>query len=401
MAATCCLIVTLAAEVVGYAGLIRADQNGTVEELKTHGDHFVNSKIAEHSGRIVRATGDRLLVEFESPAEAVACAVELQSGIIDRNIGTSPDRRITFRIGVAVDEVARNDDDLITRAVAALPTDTLATLIKPGSEIFGDGRKTAVRLAALAEPAGICISGAVRDAVSDQLPYVFEDIGIQNLDIRTAPVRCYAMGPGSMPLASPRRQIPQSRPKRLRSAAVAAGVFAMFGVWGLALWAWLGANSSKAPVPTAVSVASQIASVGNTSGGAVPAGSTLQSPLVSAAGEKETQASSSPPTLFEIGAAVARGDQPTSLLYINPGNGTASVASIQVPSLLQTRPDSGLAGVGSLQLPPLLQTMLDSGGVADRSTGTYWSQLLRNKSEWYQTRRRSTEPGQSAAGRGG
>jgi len=400
MAATCCLIVTLAAEVVGYAGLIRADQNGTVEELNTHGDHFVNSKIAEHSGRIVRATGDRLLVEFGSPAEAVACAVELQSGIIDRNIGTSPDRRITFRIGVAIDEVARNDDDLITRAVAALPTDTLATLVKPGSEIFDDGRKTAVRLAALAEPAGICISGAVRDAVSDQLPYVFEDIGIQNLDIRTAPVRCYAMGRGSLPLAPRRRQIPQRRPTRLRSAAVAAGVFAMFGVWGLALWTWLGANSSKAPI-SAVSVASQISSVGNTSGGAVPTGSTLQSPLVSAAGEKETRAWSSLPTLFEIGSAVARGDQPTSLLYINPGNGTANVASIQPPSLLRTRPDSGLAGVGSLQLPPLLQTMLDSGGVADRSTGTYWSQLLRNKSEWYQTRRRSTEPGQSAAGRGG
>jgi hypothetical protein len=132
MAAIGRLIVTLAAEVVGYSRLIRADEKGALEQLRAHRDQFVYPKIAEHSGRIVKATDDNLLVEFESPTEAVQCAVELQSGMIDRNIRTLPDRRITFSVGVTMGQVTGNGDDLVIRAVAALPRDTLATLIKPG-----------------------------------------------------------------------------------------------------------------------------------------------------------------------------------------------------------------------------------------------------------------------------
>src|SRR5271163_3338213 len=102
MAAIDRLIVMLAAEVVGYSRLIRADEKGTLEQLEAHRDQFVYPKIAEHSGRIVSATGDCLLVAFESPTEAVRCAVELQGGMIDRNIRTLPDPRITFRVGVSV-----------------------------------------------------------------------------------------------------------------------------------------------------------------------------------------------------------------------------------------------------------------------------------------------------------
>ena len=99
MAATGRPIVMLAAEVVGYATLIRADEKGTLEQLEARRNQFVYPKIAEHSGRLVRATGDCLLVEFQSPTEAVRCAVELQRGIVDRNIGTLPDRRITSASG--------------------------------------------------------------------------------------------------------------------------------------------------------------------------------------------------------------------------------------------------------------------------------------------------------------
>ena len=174
MAATDRLIVTLAAEVVGYSRLIRADEKGALEQLEAHRNQFVYPKIAEHSGRIVRATGDNLLVEFESATEAVRCAAELQSGMIGRNIRTLPDRRITFRIGVSFGQVTGNGDDLVTRAVAALPRDTLATLIKPGAEVYLGRGNIAVRLAALAEPAGICVSGVVRDAIRDRLPYLFK-----------------------------------------------------------------------------------------------------------------------------------------------------------------------------------------------------------------------------------
>jgi adenylate cyclase len=169
MAAIGRFIVTLAAEVVGYSKVIRADEKGALEQLEAHRDQFVRPKIAEHSGRIVRATDDNLLVEFESATEAVRCAVELQNGMIDRNIRTLPGRRITFRIGVTIGQAPDNGDDLVSRAVAALPRDTLATLIKPGAQGHGEHGNIAVRLAALAEPAGICISGAVRDAIRDQL----------------------------------------------------------------------------------------------------------------------------------------------------------------------------------------------------------------------------------------
>lgn len=187
------LIVMLAAEVVGYPTLIQADEKGTLEQLEAHRDQFIYPKIAEHSGRLVRATGDCLLVEFESQTEAVRCDVELQRGMVDRNIRTLPDRRITFRIGVSVGAVTSNDDDLVSRAVAALSRDSLAPLIKPGSEFYGEPGNMAVRLAELAQPAGICISNAVQDAIRDRLPYMFEDIGKHNVEIGAAPVHCCAV----------------------------------------------------------------------------------------------------------------------------------------------------------------------------------------------------------------
>jgi adenylate cyclase len=270
MAAIGRLIVMLAAEVVGYATLIRADEKGTLEQLQAHRDQFIYPKIAEHSGRLVRATGDCLLVEFESPTEAVRCAVELQRGMVDRNIRTLPNRRITFRIGVSVGEVTANDDDLVSRAVAALSRDSLAPLIKPGSEFYGEPGNMAVRLAELARPAGICITDAVQDAIRDRLPYVFEDIGKHNVEIGAAPVHCYAVNADFVAF-KPRlaaAHSPQSRAKRLRTAAVAVSVFATVGIWGAALLAWLGANSSTAVIPATVSAGPPVLYAGVTADGA-------------------------------------------------------------------------------------------------------------------------------------
>ena len=102
MAAIGRLIVMLATDVAGYASLIGADEAGTLERLEAHRHQLVYSKIEEHHGRVVRATAGSLLVEFASPTEAVRCAVELQVGMIDRNISTAPDRRIAFRVGIDV-----------------------------------------------------------------------------------------------------------------------------------------------------------------------------------------------------------------------------------------------------------------------------------------------------------
>ncbi len=181
MAAIDRLIVMLAAEVAGYARLIRADKKGTLEQLEAYRDQFVYPKIAEHSGRIVRATGDCLLVEFEGPAEAVRCAVELQCGTTNRTVRTSPDRRITFRVGVTAGQVAGKwRTILVSRAVAALPSDTLATLTKPGAEFYGERGNTAMA------PCGdwpsrqaSAFPAPSRTPFDDQLPYRFEDIGKQ------------------------------------------------------------------------------------------------------------------------------------------------------------------------------------------------------------------------------
>jgi len=378
MAAIDRLIVTLAAEVVGYSRLIRADEKGALEQLEAHRNQFVHPKIAEHSGRIVRATGDNLLVEFESATEAVRCAAELQSGMIGRNIRTLPDRRITFRVGVSSGQVSGNGDDLVTRAVAALPRDTLATLIKPSAEVYLGRGNIAVRLAALAEPAGICISGAVRDAIRDQLPYLFKDIGKQNLKIGAPPVHCYALKLGAVGSGT--------RPMTLRIAAVAAGVFAAVGVCGVASWVWLAANSSTAPIRAPVTAGSHVPPVGTTADGA-PARPSQQSPVASStaadtdnqappssqtplasgtAADKSIHLPSSQVALSEIGAVVVRGKQAPAALQTTPDNGTAALGGIQAPSVLPTTPNSGAAVVRGKQEASALQITPDGGAAVVR-----------------------------------
>ena len=190
MAAVGHLVVILAADVVG---LIKAGEESTLKRLEARQQQLVYSKVEEHNGRIVRATGGSLLAEFASPTEAVRCAVEVQRGVIDRDIGAAADRRAAFRIGINIGDVTPTGDDLVSRAVAALPTDRLMNLVKPGTEIYGNSTRIAERIAAFAQPGGICISGAVWDAIRDQLPSAFEDLGRQNLDIGAGPVHCFAM----------------------------------------------------------------------------------------------------------------------------------------------------------------------------------------------------------------
>ena len=133
MTATRRLTAILAADVVGYSRLMGADEEGTHERLKAHLRELVNPKIKEHSGRIVKNTGDGLLAEFASVVDAVRCAVDVQRGMIDREPEVPEERRIRFRIGVNLGDVIAEEHD-----------------------IFGDGVNVAARLEALAEPGGIC-----------------------------------------------------------------------------------------------------------------------------------------------------------------------------------------------------------------------------------------------------
>src|SRR5438067_4498788 len=164
------LTAILAADVVGYSRLMGANETGTLAALKTLRTDFIDGKIAEHQGRIVKMTGDGILVEFPSVVNAVACAAELQRAVRDRNAGVPEDRRIEFRIGV-----------------------NLGDVIVEGEDIFGDGVNVAARLESIAKPGGITISGSVRDHVGNRLDLAFEDMGEQALKNIERPIHVYGV----------------------------------------------------------------------------------------------------------------------------------------------------------------------------------------------------------------
>jgi adenylate cyclase len=162
------LAAILAADVAGYSRLMGADEEGTHERLKALRRELVDPKIAEHNGRIVKTTGDGMLVEFASVVDAVRCAVELQQAMPERNTGVAADSRIELRIGINLGDVIIEDDD-----------------------IYGDGVNIAARIEALADAGGVSVSNTVHDHVRDRLPFVFEDLGEQQVKNIARPVRVY------------------------------------------------------------------------------------------------------------------------------------------------------------------------------------------------------------------
>ena len=145
------LAAIVSADVAGYSRLMGADESRTLAALKAHRHELFDPKISEYGGRIVKTTGDGLLLEFPSVVEAVRCAVDVQRGIVARNAEVPADQKIEFRIGINVGDI-----------------------IIDGEDIYGDGVNVAARLQALAEPGEICVSKAVRDQVLDKLSFGFE-----------------------------------------------------------------------------------------------------------------------------------------------------------------------------------------------------------------------------------
>jgi adenylate cyclase len=163
------LAAVLAADMVGYSRLMEADETGTLARLKTHRIELVDPAIAKNRGRIIKTTGDGMLVEFHSVADAVLCAAEIQRRMARRNADVSPARWMQFRIGINLGDVIVEEND-----------------------IFGDGVNVAARLEMLAEPGGICVSGAVRDQVGDRLDDIaFEDLGDQIVKNIARPIRVF------------------------------------------------------------------------------------------------------------------------------------------------------------------------------------------------------------------
>jgi adenylate cyclase len=162
------LAAILAADVVGYSRLMGADEEGTLAALKIIRRELVDPRIVEHRGRIVKTTGDGLLVEFASVVDAVRCAVDVQRELAERNAEVPAATRIEFRVGI-----------------------NLGDIIIDGGDIFGDGVNVAARLETLAEPGGICVSRVVRDQVRDKLAFAFEDMGAQQVKNIARPVHAH------------------------------------------------------------------------------------------------------------------------------------------------------------------------------------------------------------------
>ena len=162
------LAAVLAADVVGYSRLMEADEVGTLARLKTVRLELIDPAIANCKGRIIKTTGDGLLVEFQSVTEALRCAVDFQERMARRNRDMSASRALLYRIGINLGDVIVEQDD-----------------------IFGDGVNVAARLESMAEPGGICISGAVYDQVGDRLPIGYEDLGEQHVKNISRAIRVY------------------------------------------------------------------------------------------------------------------------------------------------------------------------------------------------------------------
>ncbi|ATU90974.1 adenylate/guanylate cyclase domain-containing protein [Phyllobacterium zundukense] len=152
------LTTILVADVAGYSRLMSTDETGTLAALNGHRAELIDLRIAENQGRIVKMTGDGLLVEFSSVVNAVGCAAEIQRGMRERNENVPPDRRIEFRIGV-----------------------NLGDVIVQNGDIFGDGVNVAARLEGIAAPGSIAVSGSVREHVGSRLDLAFEDLGEHRL----------------------------------------------------------------------------------------------------------------------------------------------------------------------------------------------------------------------------
>jgi class 3 adenylate cyclase len=152
------LAAVFAADMVGYSRLMEVDEDGVLSRQKSHRNELIDPEISRYRGRLVKTTGDGMLVEFASAQDAVRCAIGIQTGMIDREAHQDEDSRIFYRVGINLGDVVFDEND-----------------------IFGDGVNVAARLEGLAQPGGVCISDIVHQTVLDRLQEPFRDMGSQRV----------------------------------------------------------------------------------------------------------------------------------------------------------------------------------------------------------------------------
>jgi TolB-like protein/class 3 adenylate cyclase len=169
------LAAILAADVAGYSKLAGADEERTLARLRTLWSDLIAPTIAVHHGRVVKRTGDGSIIEFRSVVDAVRCAIEVQNGMVERNAGLPPERRIEFRVGIHLGDVVEESD----------------------GDLMGDGVNIAARLEGIADPGGICLSEDAYRQVRDRIKEAFIDVGEKELKNIARPVRAYALKTGA------------------------------------------------------------------------------------------------------------------------------------------------------------------------------------------------------------
>jgi len=206
------LAAILAADMVGYSRLMAADEAGTLTRQKAHRKELIDPKIADYGGRVVKSTGDGVLVEFPSVVDALRCAVTVQLGVTEREAAVPEENRISYRVGINLGDIIVEEDD-----------------------IYGNGVNVAARLEALAEPGGICVSRTVVNHVKGKVASDFEDQGEQKIKNIPEPIHVFRvlMEPEAAgePAAETRR-----RPWWRRPAAATAGAVLAIAVVGIMVW---------------------------------------------------------------------------------------------------------------------------------------------------------------------
>jgi TolB-like protein/class 3 adenylate cyclase len=225
------LAAILVSDVAGYSRLAGADEDRTLARLRTLRSDLIDPIISVHHGRVVKRTGDGSIIEFRSVVDAVRCAVEVQTAMIERNAGVPPEKRIEFRVGVHLGDVVEESD----------------------GDLMGDGVNIAARLEGIAKPGAICLSEDAYRQVKGRLDLKVSDLGLTQLKNIAEPVRVYALEVGVQahanvtPPNGPAQLSAASVPRRRSALALSALAIALLLAAGAAAWHFVGANRS-API---------------------------------------------------------------------------------------------------------------------------------------------------------
>jgi adenylate cyclase len=220
------LAAILVSDVVGYSRLAGSDEDRILARLRALRSDLIDPIIAVHNGRVVKRTGDGAIVEFRSAVDAVRCAVEVQNGMVERNAGLPPERRIQFRIGIHLGDVVEESD----------------------GDLMGDGVNIAARLEGIAKPGAICLSEDAYRQVKSRLDLVVSDLGATQLKNIAEPVRVYLLEVGKATPAKPTKSA--AAKQRSIIALLGGGVVALIVIVG-GSWYFLGANRSGTVTSTA------------------------------------------------------------------------------------------------------------------------------------------------------